>query len=83
MDAAFPLQLLVQQSIDHSVSRWLHLRSERFRGNDESEMGFSGHAALHSLVVGMFARVIVYLQRRRFQNFVELGVTGQTSCSRI
>lgn len=54
-----PLQLLLQQSVHHPMPRRLHLRLERFGRDEHTEMRLLGYAALHGLVVGVHAGVVV------------------------
>ena len=77
MDPSLPLQLFLQEDIDHSVPCGLHLRLEGFRGDDEAEVCLSRYAAFHGLVVGVLARVVVDLEGRWLQGLIYLMQAGQ------
>lgn len=74
MNAAFHSHLVLQQGIHHAVSGRLHLGTEGFRGDDDSEVRLLGRAAGHGLVMGMQARIIVDLEEGGLESLGDLGV---------
>lgn len=69
-----PLQLLLQQSVHDPVSCGLHLRLERFGGDEHAEMRLCGYAALHGLVVRVHAGVVVDFECGGLQGCCDLWI---------
>lgn len=76
MYSTFLGHFVLEKSIDHSVTGWLHLGLEGIGCDDQPKVSLLGSTALHGLVVRMEMGVVVDFKSLRIERRSHLCTDG-------